>query len=89
MPDIGLVELALIGLVGFLVLGPERLPEFFGQIGRILRDGKTWLNSLKNQLEYEKNQLSQPLQDIKGEIKASVADPVREASPSNITKNDE
>ncbi|OIQ00339.1 MAG: hypothetical protein AUK35_04275 [Zetaproteobacteria bacterium CG2_30_46_52] len=72
MPDIGLIELALIGLVGFLVLGPERLPEFFGQIGRIVRDGRAWLNGLKNQLAHEKSQLSNPINEVTSEIKASV-----------------
>jgi len=74
MPDIGMIELILIGVIGFLVLGPERLPEFLGQIARVIRQGKAWVNSLKNQLEYEKHTLTQPIEDVKDEVQASVQD---------------
>ena len=74
MPDIGIIELVLIGIVGFLVLGPERLPEFLGQIARVIRQGRAWVNSLKNQLEYEKHTLTQPIEDVKDEVQASVQD---------------
>ncbi len=72
MPDIGMIELILIGLIGFLVLGPERLPEFLGQIARVVRQGRSWVNSLKKQLEYEKHTLMQPVEDIKQDVQASV-----------------
>ncbi|HID36254.1 MAG TPA: hypothetical protein EYP39_02585 [Ghiorsea sp.] len=85
MPDIGMIELILIGLIGFLVLGPERLPEFLGQIAKIVKQGRAWVNSLKKQLEYEKHTLSQPAQDatqgvgeslkeIKQDVEASLKD---------------
>jgi len=72
MPDIGLIELILIGVVGFLVLGPERLPEFLGQIARVIKQGRAWMNSLKNQLEYEKHTLTQPIEEVKGDVQASI-----------------
>ena len=74
MPDIGIIELVLIGIVGFLVLGPERLPEFLAQIARMIRQGRAWVNSLKNQLEYEKSTLAKPIEDVKDEVQASVQD---------------
>jgi len=85
MPDIGMIELILIGLVGFLVLGPERLPEFLGQIAKVVQQGRSWVNSLKKQLEYEKHSLTQPAQDatqgvseslseIKQDVEASMKD---------------
>ena len=74
MPDIGIIELVLIGIVGFLVLGPERLPEFLAQIARVIRQGRAWVNSLKNQLEYEKSTLAKPIEDVKDEVQASVQD---------------
>jgi len=72
MPDIGLIELILIGVVGFLVLGPERLPEFLGQIARVIKQGRAWVNSLKNQLEYEKHTLTQPIEDVKDDVQSSI-----------------
>ncbi len=72
MPDIGLIELILIGLVGFLVLGPERLPDFVAQIAKVIREGRMWLNNLKMQLDQEKQQLIQPVQKAKDEVESSV-----------------
>jgi sec-independent protein translocase protein TatB len=72
MPDIGMIELILIGIIGFLVLGPERLPEFLAQIAKVIRQGRAWVNSLKNQLEYEKHTLTQPIEDVKEEVQSSV-----------------
>ena len=74
MPDIGIIELILIGVIGFSVLGPERLPEFLGQIARVIRQGRAWVNSLKNQLEYEKHTLTQPIEDVKEEVQSSIQD---------------
>ncbi|MDQ7010997.1 MAG: twin-arginine translocase TatA/TatE family subunit [Mariprofundaceae bacterium] len=67
MPDIGLFELVLIGALAFIVLGPERLPEFFGQIGRMLRHARRWAGELRQQwlletgeIRGELNQISEP-----------------------------
>lgn len=72
MPDIGLIELALIGLVGFFVLGPERLPEFFSQVANVVNQGRRWMSSLRVQLEQEKQQLVKPLKDIDINIQSTV-----------------
>ena len=72
MPDIGLIELALIGLIGFLVLGPERLPDFFAQVANVLKQARVWAANLKMQLDQERQQLQKPAQQIKKKIKASV-----------------
>ena len=82
MFDIGFTELVLIGIVGLLVIGPERLPG-------ALRTGSTWLrkikrgfNDIKREVEQELHNdsvlqglkktgtdLSQEVNDIRGEIK--------------------
>ncbi|MDQ7004311.1 MAG: twin-arginine translocase TatA/TatE family subunit [Ghiorsea sp.] len=82
MPDIGMIELILIGLIGFLVLGPERLPEFLGQIAKIVKQGRGWVNSLKKQLEYEKHTLSQPLQDATQDVNISLTDTKKDIEES-------
>lgn len=56
MFDIGFFELVLVGLVGLLVLGPERLPG-------ALRQGGLWLGRLKRQFK-------QIRQDIEREVGA-------------------
>ena len=76
MPDIGLVELILIGIVAFMVLGPERLPDFFSQIGSFIRQGREWMSELKKQMDHEKSQLMQPIE----EAKAAVIEEVRDST---------
>lgn len=72
MPDIGMIELILIGIVGFLVLGPERLPSFLSQVAKVVREGRMWLNNLKMQLDQEKQHLTQPMQQVKEEMNTAV-----------------
>ncbi|HZS00378.1 MAG TPA: Sec-independent protein translocase protein TatB [Chloroflexota bacterium] len=43
---IGLPELILIMLVALVVIGPERLPEVAGQVGRTMADLKRQANQL-------------------------------------------
>lgn len=64
MPDIGLIELILIGIVAFLVLGPERMPEFLGQISRMVRRLRQWVANIKQQIDQETQPLQQPIQEI-------------------------
>ena len=81
MPDVGLIELALIGLIGFLVLGPERLPDFLAQVAKVVRQGRVWASSLKMQLEQERQQLAKPIQDVKKKIEAPVEDTTNATKP--------
>jgi len=80
MPDIGLIELALIGLIAFLVLGPERLPDFFAEVAKVVRQGRVWLSSLKAQLDEEKKQITQPVAEAKESIISSVKDVTKKVS---------
>ncbi len=77
MPDIGFFELGLIGLVAFLVLGPERMPEFFGQIGRVARHARNWLDQMRRQMEHESKALREPLDEARNA--ASAAGDARDA----------
>jgi len=53
MFDVSFFELAVIGLVALLALGPERLPGAARTLGALLRRARTsWFN-LKNELERE------------------------------------
>ncbi|MDQ6989255.1 MAG: twin-arginine translocase TatA/TatE family subunit [Mariprofundaceae bacterium] len=72
MPDIGMIELILIGMIAFLVLGPERLPEFFAQIAGFMRQGRKWIYDLKSQFDLEKQQLIRPVEEMKQSIQTSI-----------------
>jgi len=53
MFDIGFSEVMLIGLLGLLVLGPERLPAVARQIGRYVGRARTTWNAMRTELERE------------------------------------
>ena len=65
MPDIGFFELLLVGAVAFLILGPERTPEFFAQIGRVIRQGRAWIATVKQQIDAETQALKEPVQEAR------------------------
>lgn len=53
MFDIGILELALLFVVGLLVLGPERLPRVVRTVGATLRRARqTWF-TLKTEITRE------------------------------------
>ncbi len=53
MFGIGLPELAVILVVGILVFGPDRLPDYARQAGRMLRQLRTFAQSAQNDLRSE------------------------------------
>ena len=46
MPNVGPMELLLLGLVGLLLFGPKRLPEIGRSIGSAMREFKESVNGL-------------------------------------------
>ncbi|OIO68894.1 MAG: hypothetical protein AUJ57_09715 [Zetaproteobacteria bacterium CG1_02_53_45] len=64
MPDIGFLELLLIGVIAFMVLGPERMPELFGQVGRVVKKGRRWIDDVRRQIDVE-SQLSHTVAQAK------------------------
>lgn len=81
MPDIGLLELILIGVVAFLVLGPEKMPEFFSQIGGVVKQGRQWVSSMRYQIEQETELLKRPAEEVRDALSdglSSMPDPVKE-----------
>ena len=53
MFDVGFWELALIGLVMLVVVGPERLPKFARTAGLWLGRGRRMLSSVKAEIDRE------------------------------------
>ena len=74
MPDIGFFELLLVGAVAFLILGPERTPEFFAQIGRMVRQGRTWISTVKQQIDAETQVIKEPMQEVKDALSNQLDD---------------
>lgn len=50
---IGFMELLLIGIIGLVVLGPERLPVAVRSVASWIRAMKRMANSVKDELEHE------------------------------------
>jgi len=72
MPDIGFLELILVGVIAFLVLGPERMPELFGQVGRLVRKGRGWIQDVRQQIDAETALLKNPLHDVEDTVKGGI-----------------
>jgi len=72
MPDIGIFELILIGIVLFVVVGPERMPEFLGQIGRWVRHGRGWMSHLGSEISRETSDVIKPLQEAGSELRSEI-----------------
>lgn len=53
MFDIGFWELVIIGIIGLLVVGPERLPGFAREAGRWFRKIRALANQARQELQRE------------------------------------
>jgi sec-independent protein translocase protein TatB len=73
MPDIGLLELILIGIVAFLVLGPERMPDLLSQVGNAIRHARSWMSEMKQQLHQETESLRKEVDGATGDVKDAVS----------------
>lgn len=82
MFDIGFWELMLIGVLGLIVLGPERMPQAIRTVSSWIRTVRGTANSIKQQVSQElkieqlhadlKKAEQQGLGDLTPELKASV-----------------
>lgn len=66
MFDVGFGELLIIGLIGLLVLGPERLPSVARTIGGFVRKARRTWHQMRVELEQEVDRSR--IQDIKNEM---------------------
>jgi sec-independent protein translocase protein TatB len=67
MFDVGFAEIFLLGLIGLLVLGPERLPAVARTLGGFMRKARASWASLRSTIESEL-------------AEADIAAPIKEAS---------
>ncbi len=87
MPDIGFFELLLVGAVAFLILGPERTPEFFAQIGRMVRQGRAWISTVKQQIDAETQVMKEPVQEVRDALSDQLDDGL--SSMTSTKKSDD
>ncbi|MDZ4813919.1 MAG: Sec-independent protein translocase protein TatB [Pseudomonadota bacterium] len=83
MFDVGISELALIGVVALIVLGPERLPKAARMAGALLRRLRGSWNSLRYELEREvaSDELKRSLRDVSQAVKeANPVEAVRDVA---------
>lgn len=67
MFDVGFAEIFLLGLIGLLVLGPERLPGVARTVGGFIRKARVSWASLRKTIESEL-------------AEADISDPIKRAS---------
>jgi sec-independent protein translocase protein TatB len=74
MPDIGLVELLVIGLILFLVVGPERLPEVMVQVADVFRTLRQWSGQLRAVVAQQSAALKQPLAQESEQLRQDITE---------------
>ena len=67
---IGITELILVAIVAFVVIGPDKLPEYARKLGKMLRELKKYTGAASE--EIQKN-VVEPLNEIQAPIKEAVA----------------
>ncbi len=82
MFDIGFSEIALVGVVALLVLGPERLPRVARTAGALVRRARASWQSMRDEIERElaTEDLKKSMQDIRREV--DVSNEIRSAAGS-------
>ena len=66
---IGFTELILVVIVAFVVIGPDKLPEYARKFGKMLRELKKYTGAASE--EIQKN-VVEPLNEIQAPIKEAV-----------------
>lgn len=87
MPDIGLLELILIGIVAFLVLGPERMPDLISQVGRTLRHARKWMHEIKQQIHDETEVLRGEVGDVRDALSDGMSTMPEDESAPEVKKS--
>ena len=86
MPDIGILELILIGIVAFLVLGPERMPELVSQVGNTIRHARRWMDDIKHQLHQETKGLQSEASEVRDALSEGISTMPDETVPRKPRK---
>ena len=66
---IGPFELALIALIAFIVLGPERIPDVMRQLGRAVRQVRNWTQEVTREYGQDIQEVAKPLNEVREELR--------------------
>lgn len=76
MFDIGFFELVVIGVIGLLVLGPQRLPGAIRSTSRTIRNIKNMANGFKQEIEQQVR-----IQELHENLKKAEAQQLKNLAP--------
>lgn len=83
MFDIGFAEMVAIGIIGLIVVGPERLPSYAAQAAKFLRELRQQVASAKSTLVEAAAVDNDTLQDLRDlNPKRILQDPLNEPARS-------
>ncbi|CBV43660.1 Sec-independent protein translocase protein TatB [Halomonas elongata] len=101
MFDIGFLELLILGIVGLLVLGPERLPRavrtvglWIGRIKRVASDMQREINSqleaeeLRRKLDEQQKKLDEGVDRVKRDVEGLAERDTRATEETSPTRHD-
>ncbi len=96
MFDVGFAEIFLLGLIGLIVLGPDKLPGVARTLGGLVRRARSSWYSLRRSIEAElaEADISEPIRKAASDLKTSVSaldktiNDAAEAASANITPAD-
>lgn len=74
-------ELVTIAVVALLVFGPDRLPEVMRKIGKVGREVNRAAQELKEGIEREIGDARSPLDDVRRQLGATIAEPAEPETP--------
>ncbi len=76
---VGPFELALIALIAFIVLGPERIPGVMRQLGRAVRQLRNWTQEITREYGQDIQEVAAPLNEVREELRSVQRDLTRAA----------
>jgi sec-independent protein translocase protein TatB len=93
--DIGFLELMVVGILGLLILGPERLPKAARTVGLFIGKIRRTMSNIQDDLERQvrTDELQEKLKDpyatfLDEEEFAAKDDALKSAPPKNASKED-
>lgn len=71
MFNIGMMELLLILLIAFLVVGPKDLPKVARWIARMVKKARDYIANIKDELGLD--ELAKDVEDVKKDVEAAIS----------------
>lgn len=79
--DIGMPEFLVVAIVALLVLGPERLPEVMGRVGRIYRQARQLIDQYRGEAQRMFDEGMREVEEISATVNAAWQEAASETVP--------